>query len=884
VGDTWSHAETLLDLLSVDTDLQPSIENINASFVGQSLQSHSKHKVLSTATTARSSENDLVRFGSRSPTPTESFFSSNSQDQDFSEGPCAFMERTPNNPISTTPNGTSNDFMGCFPLGVHVSKKDFYDVLQTQQKLKSRDLLEKIDITSLKEIGEALGRFCNSPQAMLEGSGWLAAIQELAQQLSGLSSEPDKHIRVYKGLDSGFQAQQNVRFWAVYTLDEDILDIFLSRNCSEIFGTILHTFLSSRGCPRHECFEAEVAFFRFSSLPTSFSLSPRLINDIEALSPSEILRFIQFLSLSSVKGDGLFIELLSSACEKQLLAVTDFMQVKDGCSFGYLGGQLTPQKVIELRTHWYLGMGTQHPEETNALDLFRQVEDSLTLILKERKLDHLQGITKCLVSIASADKIDARIDLLCLAVFCAMRKHAFDEAYVEVTDRNTLFNDQSDQAAAFAELFATGARCESYFDMTPSSFGKLLSNRYRECHHKAGREPPIWTDADPTTPSAYAAAKIDIGDFKKPGLSGTMKFTFLSVFAIPALLDILLLTTTGKGLYLSGRMTHREQHSATLALMISLLISGGWGTWITCGGSYYLISMAFSAMNMFVVTRLVGCLAFTLAVGAIGFTAVSVRDSIVSGVIFFLYLLALTTYLALLATLANFSYPGSSFQSGRPVIIMVVPFLFIAPITTIFVPGYDIYIYLSVLYIFIILLAIGTRHTASKWATWHQNINSISDKALKEWYIKTYKNGDEDTFSGMTDPAALRIARTAMIEAIRNARGGLVRRKCQDPVVKSLADSYDATLFLLGWYSSYSGTPLPMPYSSTWNMQIKVALDTLKQMQTGLKLHNAFIHWRQAGDEVQFLQSLRTCILTFNRSDAVYCTSSSHYSTSGVHS
>ncbi|KAM3074372.1 hypothetical protein ACMFMG_002820 [Clarireedia jacksonii] len=848
--ETWSHAETLLDLLSVNADLQPSIENIKASFVGQSLQNHSVHQARSTALTTRTSENDLVRFGSRSPTPTESFFSICSQDHNFSEGPCAFLERTPNNPISTTPHGMSNDFMGCFPLGVDVLKKDFYDVLQTQQKLKSRDLLERIDSTSLKAIGEALGQFCTSPQAMLDGSGWLAAIQELAQQLSGLSGDPDKHIRVYKGLDSGFQARKNARFWAVYTLDEDALHIFLSRNCTELSGTILHTFLSSRGCPRHECFEAEIAFFRSSSPSTPFSLSPRLISDIEALSPSEILRFVQVLSLTSVKGDELFIESLSSACERQLLAVTDFMQVKDGCSFGYLGGQLTPQKVIELRTNWYLGMGTQHPEETSALDLFTRIEESLTLILKERKLDLLQAITKCLISIASAEKIDARIDLLCLAVFCAMRKHAFDEAYVEVTDRNTLFNDQSDQAAAFAELFATGARCESYFDMTPSSFGKLLSNRYRECHHKAGREPPIWTDADPTTPSAYAAAKIDIGDFKKPGLSGAMKFTFLSVFAIPALLDILLLTTTGKGLYLSSGMTDEEQHSATLALMISLLISGGWGTWITCGGSYYLISMAFSAMNMFVVTRLVGCLAFTLAVGAIGFTVVSIRDSIISGVIFLLYLLALTTYLSLLATLANFSYPGSSFQSGRPVIIMIVPFLFIAPITTIFVPGYDIYIYLSVLYVFIILLALGARHTASKWTTWHQNINSISDKALKEWYIKTYKDGDESAFSGMTDPAALRIARTAMIESIRAARGGLIRRKCQDPVVKSLAESYDATIFLLGWYSSYSGTPLPMPYSSTWNMQIKVALDTLKQMQTGLKLHNAFIHWRQAGDEI----------------------------------
>jgi hypothetical protein len=106
-----------------------------------------------------------------------------------------------------------------------------------------------------------------------------------------------------------------------------------------------------------------------------------------------------------------------------------------------------------------------------------------------------------------------------------------------------------------------------------------------------------------------------------------------------------------------------EQHSATLALMISLLVSGAVGTWITCGGSYYLISMAFSAMNMFVVTRLVGGLAFTLAIAAIGLVAVGALDGIVPGIIFSLYLIALTSYLCLLATLANFQYPGSPFQS-----------------------------------------------------------------------------------------------------------------------------------------------------------------------------------------------------------------------------
>lgn len=79
--------------------------------------------------------------------------------------------------------------------------------------------------------------------------------------------------------------------------------------------------------------------------------------------------------------------------------------------------------------------------------------------------------------------------------------------------------------------------------------------------------------------------------------------------------------------------------------------------------------MAFSAMNMFVVTRLVGGFAFTLAIAVIGLIALGVLDGIGAGVVFFLYLIALTSYLTLLATLANFQYPGSAFQSVRPILL-----------------------------------------------------------------------------------------------------------------------------------------------------------------------------------------------------------------------
>jgi hypothetical protein len=271
-----------------------------------------------------------------------------------------------------------------------------------------------------------------------------------------------------------------------------------------------------------------------------------------------------------------------------------------------------------------------------------------------------------LETLLGQSEIDAIGDVIALAVFCTMRKIACEEIYIEVTDRNPLFNDQSDQAAAFAELFALGSRCESYFDMSPSQFGEVLSAKYRRHYGESAHQPPLIEDSSSAFASAYAEAQIDVDpNHKDSGMPKYQHFTFLSVFAIPALIDILMLTTTGHGLYLSAKMTYQEQHSATLGLMISLLISGAVGTWITCGGTYYLASMAFSAMNYFVVTRLLGGFVFILIVATVGFIAFAFLSNISAAIVFALYLINLSCYLCLLAALANYQFAGSAFQSVR---------------------------------------------------------------------------------------------------------------------------------------------------------------------------------------------------------------------------
>jgi hypothetical protein len=348
----------------------------------------------------------------------------------------------------------------------------------------------------------------------------------------------------------------------------------------------------------------------------------------------------------------------------------------------------------------------------------------------------------------------------------------------------------------------------------------------------------------------------------------------------------MLLTTTGHGLYLSAFMTYSEQKYATLALMTSLLLSGAIGTWISIGGTYYLISMAFSAANMFVLTRLIGGLAFTLAASLIGFIVIAAVVDAQSGAIFFFYLFGLTSYLSVLAVLSTYQVPGSAFLNGRRAIICLIPTLVISPIITIWIPGHDIIVYPCILYLFVIFLALGARHVGTQWVTWYHNIKTLNDSDVKEWYVKaaakrelarsasqagrlskgprnslaasvsiapsTETATEElDLFYGLSEPAILVLCRTELYNAvIKENDRHFWQRGTDDPLVKQLAGCWDSTIFLLDWYSRLTETRRPIPFSSTWNLETQVALESMQQSQKGIKLHNSFIHWRNAGDEV----------------------------------
>jgi hypothetical protein len=110
---------------------------------------------------------------------------------------------------------------------------------------------------------------------------------------------------------------------------------------------------------------------------------------------------------------------------------------------------------------------------------------------------------------------------------------------------------------------------------------------------------------------------------------------------------------------------------------------------------------------------------------------------------------------------------------------------------------------------------------------------------------------DPEVFHGLSEPAILALCRKDLYDAVvKEKTRHFWQKSTSDAFVKRLAECWDATLFLLDWYCRVTDTKRPIPYSSTWNLETQVALESMQQSQKGIKLHNSFIHWRTAGDEI----------------------------------
>lgn len=750
--------------------------------------------------------------------------------------------------FSVSVNGDSFTGLGCFHLGLEASFNDFAELVMAQREFRHLNLLRELAadeksgiLAELKAMDEArLDTNLSSPINQ--------AVKDLLTLLTSSAEEDSRRLSIYVGLHSGFQTSAQVQFWGLYDVDaaSGCITIFLSKSNANLAGTVLHTFLSSRGINRGECLLAEFAMSKANaSLDKRWHLPSRIVSDVQKLSPEELLLFLRrMVDLE----DGYLVGRLRCCVKYQLIEAPTLLQLRLTGSGDYLDGKVSSKELIAARLQWLTDKGASCPDLSTATALFDEVEARLYNVLMTGQSEIYAKISAVTQSLCKSAKVTASADIFLLAVFKAFQKFALDEVYLEVMDRLVYPNHAEDQAGVFAELFALGSRCESFFDTTARVIGTVLANRMRAYYMEF--QPPRRPDVFTELPTAYAGMQTD--DDPEDGgqeVPFHYKLTFLGIFAVPALIDITLLTTIGRGLYLTTFMSSTEKTTATTALMFALVSCGAVGGWISSGGSYYLFANAFPAMNMFVLTRFVAGIAVVLIGGTAGMiTFAIIESSIVAGLVFFYYFGMLATYLMTLSALSIYQVPGSNFLSGRTVIMSRIPILFISPILTMWV-GHDIIVYVCVLTLFLFTLLLGARDVMAKWSVWYLNIPTVTDGEVLKWWLA--KSGTNVTAEGIGSSSAPRQALVAAVQKEQN-RSWLAkwRKPTNDVLVAKLAAGYESSKFLMVWYCRFKRSRMPYVYSSSWNLTLKAGLEAMTNMQKGLKLHSAFLHWRHTGSDI----------------------------------
>ncbi|KAG9748080.1 glycosyltransferase family 4 protein, partial [Aureobasidium melanogenum] len=476
-------------------------------------------------------------------------------------------------------------------------------------------------------------------------------------------------------------------------------------------------------------------------------------------------------------------------------------------------------------------------------------------------------------TIGTARPSGSKLDLYGLIYFCVLRRLAFEDVYLETTDRCPLFLQQRDQAGVFSELWVLGSQCEIYFGIQPRALGEVIYDRYYEYLSLHPPPPASWDGKDVFTaysntearikleghgvmtgsgspvdlPGQAPGFKLDEPESTKHLVDAASAFGALSIFCFPAMIDVLLLTFVGRGLYLTVFMDPRAIEVANYAILTALLMTGGITGWVGSTGGFYLYNFAFDNMSYFIVQRFSAAFVLTTVVALCGFFAFGAQVSWFDGFVFLIYLYALTTFLNLLGMFATMHRLGCPLRSGRTAMWRCVPILFVSPILTTFVNGHDLLIYLLIIYTFVIALLITFRNLLHEWTTWLSKVPSVKEKDLIAWYNSKMKKEKESSSGGDSQDIAAR-ARFALRLAVHEFRDKSFFRQMfypepdMDPFVKKMGIGYPYALWLLE--KEAGGAELPAIYTTTWFVQLELAFANQRQLMRGLKEHSQFITFR----------------------------------------
>ncbi|KAL6866269.1 hypothetical protein ACO1O0_002376 [Amphichorda felina] len=746
---------------------------------------------------------------------------------------------------------------GCFPITTEPTVSHFDAVVQTQKHLKELHMLQPL-------TGAEVHRLAVSYRRLVDATNGHDLILAL---IEGLQSQ---QVVIYKGLDTGFGVPEGVsHFWGVSrTRDEadgPLVDIFISLKSPNDATTILHTWLAHHQVPRAERFDLEHLFERVDKLGGGESDLPiSLKTAIERSSHAETLSLLQQIRVSGTPHR--FGDAIISLCRRTLLEDTSQYSWHQTVAHRVLDRSMEIRELLGLRLAYFVRQGAMAlPTVNNLVALY----DSVSVIVEDALFfgdrESLNTMTDALLESWDPDAdskyyVDVNADLFAFVFLNVLRRVAFEEVYIEATDRCPFFLSQPDQAAVFSELWVLGSQCEIYFGILPRGLGQIVYNRYKAFLEKnppgpgarKGNEIMSMYANIETEPSPAGSSEDQ--DDKSPERTATSheklemwkkRFTELSamsIFCLPAIVDILLLSFLGRGVFMTAFMDTEHLQAAGLALLISLLLTAGVTGWVGSIGNYYLVNYAYDNMIHFHIQRLSGGFILTLIVAVCGLIGFSVEYSVPVGLVFVAYMILMATYFNLLGVMATMHQLKSPITSGRTVLWRTIPLLLVSPLLSSLVNGHDLEIYLLVAYAFLFLALYHYRRLCLEWSEWMHKIPKMSEKDVVEWYKEKMAPETDDDEDGKQHQS--KDAQEALRRAVSSYQRGDRTGAAKSTFVATVAEGMPYVEWLFK-KTCPSGKPLEV-FSTSWFTQLGESCKQQKQLSRGLKEHNIFMLFRFA--------------------------------------
>lgn len=509
---------------------------------------------------------------------------------------------------------------GCYFLRDQVTEEHYARILQTQRRLRELQMLHiyaDIEVMSMSKV----------LSTALKHSSFPHLVQTLLDRLT------KGHVRIYKGLDSGFSLPDDGGHMiglseSLHEDDNEVINIYISLKNAHDTATIWHVFLAHHGIPRLQRYEEELLFFPGAQLPKS------LQQELTQCTEADLLSIIQQIRLSNV--DHFFHQPIIHTCVEILLEESRSATWAALHSRACLDGSLSTRTLVKMRLEQFAKQGAQQlPELGNLAELSELLERKLQDALFTGDRSTLNQLSTPLVdaynAVGTIRPAGCRLDIYGLIYFCTLRKLAYEDVYLETTDRCPLFLQQHDQAGVFSELWVLGSQCEIYFGIQPRALGEVTFDKYHEYLTSHPPPPDCWDGKDVFTayanteariklegheamtgsgspvelPGQEAGFKLDEADSTKRLTEAASAFGALSIFCFPAVIDVTLLSFLGRGFYLTAFMDYRVVTMAGYAILTALLMTGGITGWVGSTGGFYLFNVSQHEFPRFIpVTKL----------------------------------------------------------------------------------------------------------------------------------------------------------------------------------------------------------------------------------------------------------------------------------------